>query len=794
MGFNSSQNNFKLPSSHLVGNVKVADKSWRNARSLSGLHDGGQNVTKSLLRSDITIEDSSCICVNNQQNYIVQAGVGGRFQTIKVIQKSRSDAKQFTNTTTVLDKKDSPIPNTNIFSPQFSGKFPGPIHCMDMLNQYLLIGSSNGECYVKTMDVASEKNNCLLDDSPNSIVKCQTFSHSKLKKSDQSSILTTPSPEQYTFSTKINNVQIERSENPKNFHTLENNRLHIWSFEKDDAPIQTIQGSRSPLWCSSWSSFNSNLILIGGVSKAVKLIDTRSMGIANANIQFSHCDAITDVQWSPLLPYWFASCSTDGLIYVWDQRYAAEPIKILEGHNNVVKKISWSRSHVEVLASGGVDHSVKLWSLRTEPHHVLTTLDKGFFSDSILGLSFSNVTPNQLFANSASGELLAISVGSQVLDPLVQHRFFEEGSESSGKKDSEKDNIENVETNIFHRNLTQAFSDVEQIATKLKNQNKLEKALKLLELCKPKINTGTEKANTNPKARFKKELEDYSYHIPPNFSLAKKPDEKRIDDLILNCKILRFVQRKEFSEIVSLESKLLELLKSDTQRIELGTIRDVIKLYLAHDYKKGMSLAIEIAYILKDQFEEYQKIVKEIINPSIYEVSHNQSLRESGYRSLAKAFQNQEYIIEQLKLQKDVIGALWGYSDSSKMIINYVGDTYLDIISASVLRTYLNALLCQQQYDKFFIVCTKLLQKIQAIPSYMTGVLELALQKIYDIYEFSFAQLVDSAQKPLAKKFAEELLKRFELRKLAAKSDDLTEIQEKVADLVPILENVYNEE
>ena len=76
----------------------------------------------------------------------------------------------------------------------------------------------------------------------------------------------------------------------------------------------------------------------------------------------------------------------------------------------------------------------------------------------------------------------------------------------------------------------------------------------------------------------------------------------------------------------------------------------------------------------------------------------------------------------------------------------------------------------------------------------MTGVLELALQKIYDIYEFSFAQLVDSAQKPLAKKFAEELLKRFELRKLAAKSDDLTEIQEKVADLVPILENVYNEE
>ena len=711
---------FKMPAmASGLNSVRSASSGWRDARSLAGLHDNGNNVAKSLLRTDISIEDSSCICVNNNHNYIVQGGTSGRFQTIKAMQKTRNDMKQYSGTTTVLDKKDCTIAVANVFTPTFSGSFPGPIHCMDMVNEYLLVGSNNGDCFLKTLDVANEKNNCTLDFSANSIVKCVNYSHTKLKKAnDQTSMLTVPSPEQYTFSTKINNVQLQPCEKPTSFHTIENNRIHIWSIEKEDAPVQTMQGSRSPLWCSSWSPHNNNLILIGGVSKAVKLLDTRNMNSkSKESLQMPHGDAITDVKWNPLLPYWIASSSTDGLIYIWDQRYTTEPIMILEGHNNVVKKLSWSHSHVELLASGGIDHCVKLWSLRVEPHHVLTTLDKGSFSDSIVGVNFSKTHASQFFAQSASGELVAVSISPSVLDPLVQSRLAGDRlnrDAEEGKKDPELQELCNIERNIYHRNLNQAFTDVEKLAIKLKEQNKLEKALKLLDLCKVRVMPSIDKTN-NPKARFKKELEDFSYFIPPNISYSqnKRPDEKRIDDLVLNCKILRFVQRNEFTEILSLEKKLLDLLKNDNQRIEMTTIKDVISLYLANDYRRGMSLAIDIANILKDPTGEYQNILKGILSPTIFEVSHNQALRESGYRSLAKAFQNQEYIIEQLQLQRDVVCALWEYSDGAKKIVNFVGDTYLDIISVSVLRSYLNALLCQQMYDKFFIVCTKLLQKIQ---------------------------------------------------------------------------------
>ena len=80
-----------------------------------------------------------------------------------------------------------------------------------------------------------------------------------------------------------------------------------------------------------------------------------------------------------------------------------------------------------------------------------------------------------------------------------------------------------------------------------------------------------------------------------------------------------------------------------------------------------------------------------------------------------------------------------------------------------------------------------------AIPSYMSTIIEATIQKIVSIYEFAFDQLGRSSQQGQAKKFADELLKRFDLRKLASK-DDLNEQQAEVANLVPILENAMSSE
>jgi hypothetical protein len=128
--------------------------------------------------------------------------------------------------------------------------------------------------------------------------------------------------------------------------------------------------------------------------------------------------------------------------------------------------------------------------------------------------------------------------------------------------------------------------------------------LRLLELCKERSLSKNSTKILDPKVRFKKELNDYSYYIPPNLESVKKVDEKlrkNVDNLILNCQILRFVQRNDFRAVSVLETKLLELLRQDINCIEIETIKDVIQLYFSHDYKKGMTLVIRLGTIFQQK-------------------------------------------------------------------------------------------------------------------------------------------------------------------------------------------------
>ncbi len=229
------------------------------------------------------------------------------------------------------------------------------------------------------------------------------------------------------------------------------------------------------------------------------------------------------------------------------------------------------------------------------------------------------------------------------------------------------------------------------------------------------------------KVRFRKELSDYSYYIPPNLESVKKVDEKlrkNVDNLILNCQILRFVQRNDFHAVTVLETKLLELLRQDINCIEIETIKDVIQLYLSHEYKKGMTLVIRLGTIFqqKNEFSRFDAISKLILSPTTFEVSSNPNLQESAYRTLQKCLANAENIISQISLQRDVICALWE-ADSAHKIVNLIehmelkassgNPTYLETISQAVIRSYLNSLLCLNRLDRFFIVATEILQQSQ---------------------------------------------------------------------------------
>ena len=56
-------------------------------------------------------------------------------------------------------------------------------------------------------------------------------------------------------------------------------------------------------------------------------------------VQDSHADVVRDVSWNKVMEHWVATCSDDGFIHVWDLRYGAKPMRVLEDHGNPVTSV-----------------------------------------------------------------------------------------------------------------------------------------------------------------------------------------------------------------------------------------------------------------------------------------------------------------------------------------------------------------------------------------------------------------------------------------------------------------------
>ena len=211
------------------------------------------------------------------------------------------------------------------------------------------------------------------------------------------------------------------------------------------------------------------------------------------------------------------------------------------------------------------------------------------------------------------------------------------------------------------------------------------------------------------------------YFIPPNLETNKNikfidDQVMRITNLMLNCQILKNIQRNSFIEIHTMEKEIISRIKSDIQCIEITTIKVIIQLYLQNDYKKGMNLVIEIGKIFfeKDSYKEFQEIVQIILFPTVFEVTKNPTLSESAYKNFNKKLEDANEIFEQIELQRDIISSLWE-NDSPSLILKIIEPKYsneiLSIISMSVLRIYLDSLLTLNHIEKFFIISSDLIQK-----------------------------------------------------------------------------------
>ncbi|KAF9970362.1 hypothetical protein BGZ73_006939 [Actinomortierella ambigua] len=87
--------------------------------------------------------------------------------------------------------------------------------------------------------------------------------------------------------------------------------------------------------------------------------DLEAMLLADA-----HRGSIRDVQWSPYVPYWLASCGDDGQIKVWDLRFQSRAmVEMGEYGQGFYQSLAWSNTHCDIISSSSRDRAFQVWKL-----------------------------------------------------------------------------------------------------------------------------------------------------------------------------------------------------------------------------------------------------------------------------------------------------------------------------------------------------------------------------------------------------------------------------------------------
>ena len=119
-----------------------------------------------------------------------------------------------------------------------------------------------------------------------------------------------------------------------------------------------------------WNNISPFILAVGGYDKKVSIFKPKDENISDiilhGNYLSGHTDSVEDIQWSPNEENVLASCGIDRTIRFWDTRQDSKnPPKIIkDAHTSDVNVISWNSIRNHLFASGGDDNTFKVWDLR----------------------------------------------------------------------------------------------------------------------------------------------------------------------------------------------------------------------------------------------------------------------------------------------------------------------------------------------------------------------------------------------------------------------------------------------
>jgi len=251
----------------------------------------------------------------------------------------------------------------------------------------------------------------------------------------------------------------------------------------------------------------------------------------------------------------------------------------------------------------------------------------------------------------------------------------------------------------------------------------------LLRLCTPSelppsVEWSPDKSNAEYGNQFEKELEIYSYCIPPNFSdrLAARPSSavaRKLEVLKLNSRLARLAKEKSAAQILSMKDQLGAEMDLDLDSVNKYILQSVVKVVTAREPVEGLAWGIELAHKFDaaSRWIEFVPIASTLLFPTIFEPGDTATPDESESQltqHLAKSS-----VIQQLTILKKYLQISKGEeATDDNQVINLLDEhkDNLVSVSATVNRGYLNALFRTKAFDTFYILATQLAYKTKGFP------------------------------------------------------------------------------
>ena len=157
-----------------------------------------------------------------------------------------------------------------------------------------------------------------------------------------------------------------------------------------------------------WSSLSQGKLATGGCDSNIYIYipgDNFTYWERGPQPLCGHKGSVEDIQFSPTEDFVLASCGVDQTIKIWDLREKSTnpPTYSWKAHENDINALSWNNICTYLLASGSDDYSFKVWDLRYLKYDPITHIK--WHSSPITSLQFQPRSESVLAVASEDNKL-----------------------------------------------------------------------------------------------------------------------------------------------------------------------------------------------------------------------------------------------------------------------------------------------------------------------------------------------------------------------------------------------------